>query len=97
MDILRATNEFSNSSPYIVHRIDKNTSGLLVVAKTDVTHSGLASQFENHSISRHYKAFCYGVINKLDTRLNSHPKIKFEKSAQTQAVVTEGLSLTQKK
>ncbi|MDE2692966.1 MAG: RluA family pseudouridine synthase [Paracoccaceae bacterium] len=66
--------------PGIVHRIDKNTSGLLVVAKTDVAHSGLASQFENHSISRHYKAFCYGVINKLDTRLNSHPKIKFEKS-----------------
>ena len=66
--------------PGIVHRIDKNTSGLLVVAKTDVAHSGLASQFENHSISRHYKAFCYGIINKLDTRLNSHPKIKFEKS-----------------
>ena len=66
--------------PGIVHRIDKNTSGLLVVAKTDVAHSGLASQFENHSISRHYKAFCYGVINKLDNRLNSHPKIKFEKS-----------------
>ena len=64
--------------PGIVHRIDKNTSGLLVVAKTDVAHSGLASQFENHSISRHYKAFCYGVRNKLDTRLNSHPKIKFE-------------------
>lgn len=66
--------------PGIVHRIDKNTSGLLVVAKTDVAHSGLASQFENHSISRHYNAFCYGVINKLDNRLNSHPKIKFEKS-----------------
>jgi len=66
--------------PGIVHRIDKNTSGLLVVAKTDVAHSGLASQFENHSISRHYKAFCYGLINKLDNRLNSHPKIKFEKS-----------------
>ena len=66
--------------PGIVHRIDKDTSGLLVVAKTDTAHSGLASQFENHSISRNYKAFCYGTINHFDTRLNSHPKIKFEKS-----------------
>jgi len=66
--------------PGIVHRIDKDTSGLLVVAKTDTAHSGLASQFENHTISRNYKAFCYGTINHLDTRLNSYPQIKFEKS-----------------
>lgn len=66
--------------PGIVHRIDKDTSGLLVVAKTDTAHSGLASQFENHTISRNYKAFCYGTINHLDNRLNSYPQIKFEKS-----------------
>ena len=40
--------------PGIVHRIDKDTSGLLVVAKTDVAHEGLARQFAAHSIDRRY-------------------------------------------
>ncbi len=52
--------------PGIVHRIDKETSGLLVVAKNDFTHLGLASQFEKHSIERTYYAFVYGVPNPLD-------------------------------
>ena len=42
--------------PGIVHRIDKDTSGLLVVAKTDVAHEGLAAQFARHSIDRRYLA-----------------------------------------
>ena len=42
--------------PGIVHRIDKDTSGLLVVAKTDVAHQGLAKQFAAHSIDRRYLA-----------------------------------------
>jgi 23S rRNA pseudouridine1911/1915/1917 synthase len=42
--------------PGIVHRIDKDTSGLLVVAKTDVAHEGLAKQFAAHSIDRRYLA-----------------------------------------
>ncbi|HUG45235.1 MAG TPA: pseudouridine synthase, partial [Sphingomicrobium sp.] len=42
--------------PGIVHRIDKDTSGLLVVAKTDVAHEGLARQFAVHSIDRRYLA-----------------------------------------
>jgi 23S rRNA pseudouridine1911/1915/1917 synthase len=45
--------------PGIVHRIDKDTSGLLVVAKTDVAHEGLAKQFAAHSIDRRY----LGVVN----------------------------------
>ena len=47
--------------PGIVHRIDKDTSGLLVVAKTDVAHEGLAKQFAAHSIDRRYLAILSGV------------------------------------
>ena len=47
--------------PGIVHRIDKDTSGLLVVAKTDVAHEGLAKQFAAHSIDRRYLAIVAGV------------------------------------
>ncbi|MBA3525797.1 MAG: RluA family pseudouridine synthase [Pseudomonadota bacterium] len=47
--------------PGIVHRIDKDTSGLLVVAKSDVAHEGLARQFAAHSIDRRYLAIVTGV------------------------------------
>ena len=47
--------------PGIVHRIDKDTSGLLVVAKTDRAHEGLAAQFANHSIDRRYAAIVAGL------------------------------------
>lgn len=46
--------------PGIVHRIDKDTSGLLVVAKTDAAHEGLAKQFADHSIERAYLAVVAG-------------------------------------
>ncbi len=46
--------------PGIVHRIDKDTSGLLVVAKTTAAHEGLARQFADHSIERTYQAVCAG-------------------------------------
>jgi 23S rRNA pseudouridine1911/1915/1917 synthase len=46
--------------PGIVHRIDKDTSGLLVVAKSDAAHEGLARQFADHSIERAYLAVCNG-------------------------------------
>ena len=47
--------------PGIVHRIDKDTSGLLVVAKTDLSHARLAAQFADHSIQREYMALVWGV------------------------------------
>lgn len=47
--------------PGIVHRIDKDTSGLLVVAKTDPAHEGLAAQFAKHSIDRRYAAIVAGL------------------------------------
>lgn len=47
--------------PGIVHRIDKDTSGLLVVAKDDETHHGLTVQFAAHTVERTYRAVCWGV------------------------------------
>ena len=48
--------------PGIVHRIDKDTSGLLVVAKTDRAHEGLARQFKAHSVDRRYQAIVSGRV-----------------------------------
>lgn len=50
--------------PGIVHRIDKDTSGLLVVAKHDKAHEGLAKQFADHSIDRRYLAIVSGVPSR---------------------------------
>ncbi|KUF11195.1 RluA family pseudouridine synthase [Pseudoponticoccus marisrubri] len=55
--------------PGIVHRIDKDTSGLLVVAKSDRAHHGLAAQFEAHSARRAYRAVVHGVPDRADPRL----------------------------
>jgi 23S rRNA pseudouridine1911/1915/1917 synthase len=48
--------------PGIVHRIDKNTSGILVAAKNDFSHGELAKQFAIHSIRRKYVCFCYSNL-----------------------------------
>jgi len=64
--------------PGIVHRIDKETSGLLVAAKTDRAHHGLAAQFEAHSVDRHYRAICYGVPDANDPRLRGIRGTSFE-------------------
>ncbi|EEE36910.1 ribosomal large subunit pseudouridine synthase D [Rhodobacteraceae bacterium KLH11] len=64
--------------PGIVHRIDKETSGLLVVAKSDAAHHGLAAQFEAHSVERYYRAVCYGVPDANDPRLRGIKGVSFE-------------------
>jgi 23S rRNA pseudouridine1911/1915/1917 synthase len=48
--------------PGIVHRIDKDTSGLLMVAKNDLAHASLAEQLKEHTVSRRYSAIVYGVM-----------------------------------
>lgn len=48
--------------PGIVHRIDKNTSGLLVVAKSDLAHASLSEQIKEHSMTREYRAVIYGHL-----------------------------------
>ena len=50
--------------PGIVHRIDKNTSGLLMVAKNDTAHNSLAKQIKDHSFTREYEAVVYGNIKE---------------------------------
>lgn len=67
--------------PGIVHRIDKDTSGLLVVAKSDRAHHGLAAQFEAHSAQRRYLALAHGVIDGADARLRGTPGVSFEDGA----------------
>ena len=75
--------------PGIVHRIDKDTSGLLVVAKTDKAHAGLAKQLEEHSINRIYKAIVYSNIREdegtVDAAIGRDPRNRLKN-----AVITKG-------
>ena len=64
--------------PGIVHRIDKDTSGLLVVAKTDRAHHALAAQFAAHTAERLYRAVCHGVPSAGDPRLMGLPGVSAE-------------------
>ncbi len=64
--------------PGVVHRIDKETSGLLVVAKSDAAHHGLAAQFEAHKVERYYQALVYGVPDANDPRLRGVKGASFE-------------------
>ncbi len=57
--------------PGIVHRIDKDTSGLLVVAKNDQAHAFIAKQFEEHTIKRSYLVFVYGILRPLHGRIET--------------------------
>tara|TARA_Y100001958_G_scaffold154125_1_gene142587 strand:+ start:566 stop:1546 length:981 start_codon:yes stop_codon:yes gene_type:complete len=57
--------------PGIVHRIDKDTSGLLVVAKNNTAHSILGKQFSNHSIKRKYQCLIWGVIRPLQGKIDT--------------------------
>ena len=76
--------------PGIVHRIDKDTSGLLVVAKTDRAHAGLATQLEEHSINRIYKAIVLDNIKEdegtVDATIGRDPKNRLRN-----AVLKEGM------
>ncbi|MFL2883520.1 MAG: RluA family pseudouridine synthase [Pelagibacteraceae bacterium] len=60
-----------NLRPGIVHRIDKDTSGLLVVAKNNLTHASLGKQFSEHTIKRKYLALTWGVIRPLKGKINT--------------------------
>ncbi|RMD89586.1 MAG: RNA pseudouridine synthase [Alphaproteobacteria bacterium] len=64
--------------PGIVHRIDKDTSGLLVIARSDRAHQALAAQFAAHSVERHYAALCFGLPERGAPRLAGLPAVGFE-------------------
>lgn len=63
--------------PGIVHRIDKDTSGVLVAAKNDLAHMNLAAQIKEHSVTRIYKTLVYGSIKEpagiIKTTIGRHP------------------------
>jgi 23S rRNA pseudouridine1911/1915/1917 synthase len=93
-----AKNNLSNinndNRPGIVHRLDKETSGLMVIAKNNDSHLHLSKQFKDHSITRKYKAIVWGVpnnqiiegyierhkINRKKMTLNKNEKGKYSKS-----------------
>lgn len=90
--------------PGIVHRIDKNTSGLLMICKNDKSHMSLANQLKVHSITRTYEAIVHGHIHDdegtIDAPIGRHPihrkqmaiNYKNGKSAITHYKVIERLS-----
>ena len=83
-----------NNRPGIVHRLDKNTSGVMVIAKNNLTHINLADQFKLHTITRKYQAITWGVpinqtiegyierhrINRKKMSFNKEEKGKFSKT-----------------
>jgi 23S rRNA pseudouridine1911/1915/1917 synthase len=75
--------------PGIVHRIDKDTSGLIVAAKHDVAHEGLAAQFARHSILRRYQAIVAGVPNPVSGTVDAS-LARSSANRQKMAVVEEG-------
>tara|TARA_Y100000816_G_C26074436_1_gene565453 strand:- start:1018 stop:1701 length:684 start_codon:yes stop_codon:yes gene_type:complete len=60
-----------SSRPGIVHRIDKDTSGLIVVAKNNFSHAKLSEQFSRHTIKRKYIALIWGVVRPLNGRVTT--------------------------
>ena len=57
--------------PGIVHRIDKNTSGLVVIAKNNFTHENLSNQFSEHTIERRYQALVWGKLRPSNGRIET--------------------------
>jgi 23S rRNA pseudouridine1911/1915/1917 synthase len=74
--------------PGIVHRIDKDTSGALVITKTDAAHAGLSEVFARHEIERSYWALCYGAPKtpreglKIETLIGRSPADRKKMSTQ---------------
>ncbi len=73
--LFKYKNELSNlngiNRPGIVHRIDKETSGLLVIAKNNFSHSKLGEQFSQHAIKRKYLCLAWGVIRPLSGKIST--------------------------
>jgi 23S rRNA pseudouridine1911/1915/1917 synthase len=75
--------------PGIVHRLDRGTSGVLVVAKNDATHQGLAAQFALHSIERIYRTFVRGLpgadTGRIDRAIGRHPRDRKRMSVESRS------------
>lgn len=75
--------------PGIVHRIDKDTSGILVIAKNDEAHNDLAAQFKEHSIKREYYALVEGKFSKVEGTIDK-PISRDKKERIKMAVNSDG-------
>lgn len=75
--------------PGVVHRIDKDTSGLIMLAKTDLAYHGLAEQLRNHTMEREYEAIVHGVLPH-DTGTVDAPIGRDKKNRQRMAVTGSG-------
>lgn len=71
--------------PGIVHRIDKDTTGSIVACKNDFSHKAIAEQLKNHTITRKYRAICFGVI-KADTGVIDAPIGRDEKDRKKMSI-----------
>lgn len=74
--------------PGIVHRIDKNTSGILLVTKTDLAHHHLSAQFKEHSITRRYNGLCWGALPEKGEW--NEPIARDPKERKRMALIPEG-------
>ncbi len=61
--------------PGIVHRLDRDTSGLLVVAKTNQIHHHLAGQFERREVSKEYRAIVHGIVDRDSDYIDTHMRV----------------------
>ena len=94
-----------NSRPYLVHRIDKDTSGLMVLGKTEQAVAGLGKQFFDHTIERRYQAIVWGQPDeeagtievhvgrhqRFRQKMDVYPEAEFGKHAITHYKLVEGL------
>ncbi|MFT5169988.1 MAG: 23S rRNA pseudouridine1911/1915/1917 synthase [Lysobacterales bacterium] len=74
----KLSNLNSNVRPGIVHRLDKDTSGLMIIAKDNIAHTKLAKQFKRHEVKKHYVALVQGVIDRdeglIEVPITKHPR-----------------------
>jgi 23S rRNA pseudouridine1911/1915/1917 synthase len=83
-DVVRASADLDRTRPGIVHRLDKGTSGLMVVARHARAREHLKAQFAEHSIEREYVALCVGEVRPatFDTLHGRHPKDRIRFSSK---------------
>ena len=74
--------------PGIVHRIDKDTSGLVVIAKNNLTHENLSKQFKEHSINRVYQALIWGKLKPQSGKI----KTLITRSSKNRQLMEVGIS-----
>ena len=75
--------------PGIVHRLDKDTSGVMLVAKDDQTHLSLSKQLSNREIEKHYRAKVYGLMKEMEGEIEQ-PIMRSQKDRKKMAVNKEG-------